>query len=543
MPPAVEFAELISMFYPQPSPDSAPDSPAVDSSKIVDPNGLSTQQGKEFIQLQRSLQAIDSSAELIDFLVRNPNLARLFYSIDDGGSRFPLVTKYSFDRFWEALSITAKLQIHEAPLNKFKDLLSRIGYTPEQQAQIVTNLRQGKHPFFCADQPALEQELNIVLCSDDFLDGAILNAANVLGNSQLGVCMKMPLYRSYLSQIGDAEARAFLLDLGEAGTLSQKRHLLEEIETCYPKFESRIETELLIPWRKMSVGLWVALKVEDVLDFRLDETVVKELFASLSMRANTGESIASNFINMVFKSLNTEINKVERQLFNEVSSHLEGAFEEIKSVEAKQSELLGGGRSVVRLRYLDKSEDLVDCLRFADSKICCYSTPHYDMHVAHYVPNKVWKMAIIKDPLFFIFQLEELPPGITLAETAGRRHAGQKNLGFVFGSFGMDAEKNLAVILNGAYLASGNNEERVLEIMNAIEKMLSRPIGAKVQITGSKAGGTIGPRLGEYTLGNVKFTRLRALSDSSGKPQTKIYDDLGTVINTPSQDFAFTKVL
>ncbi|MFH0927948.1 MAG: hypothetical protein V1821_00570 [bacterium] len=206
-------------------------------------------------------------------------------------------------------------------------------------------------------------------------------------------------------------------------------------------------------------------------------------------------------------------------LVREMESHLQGPFQTISDslTYAKP------GREVVKrariqLEYLDKKDRLLNLVRFADSKICCFSSNNYEMVVQHETPNKHWVASINADPLSFVISMEQpREEGTAVTE----------NLGFIFGNFGVDDQGKPALLLNGIYYAPGiENQTQVEVIMGGVEKIFEG-LPIKTVALAAQYGGAIKMPEG-YSNEAVELTRLRALDDSSGNPETKIYDDLGT---------------
>ena len=213
-------------------------------------------------------------------------------------------------------------------------------------------------------------------------------------------------------------------------------------------------------------------------------------------------------------------------LLREMESHLQGPFQMITD-----SKLYDRGkrekskRSNITLNWLDKSSRLMSMVRFADSKICCFSSCNYEMKVSHDTPNKYWVASINRDPLSFVISMEE-----DKGEPVEGEEYVNENLGFIFGSFGVDDENKLAVMLNGIYYApGGENKDQVEAILSGAEKVLAGlPINT-MAIASQYGGGAVGSNLpSEYSSSQIEMTRLRALDDGSGDPETKIYDDLNT---------------
>lgn len=261
----------------------------------------------------------------------------------------------------------------------------------------------------------------------------------------------------------------------------------------------------------------------------LSEAEKKAEIESLSQEisALTEKSPSAIFTYLVMQTVGEErLRESDINLLREMESHLQGPFQMIAD-----SKLYDRGkrekskRSNISLTWLDKADRLMSMVRFADSKICCFSSCNYEMKVQHDTPNKYWVASINKDPLSFVISMEE-----DHGEPAEDQETINENLGFIFGSFGVDDEGKLAVMLNGIYYApGGENKEQVEVILAGVEKNFhGLPINT-MAIASQYGGGAVGSNLPrQYSNGQMEMTRLRALDDGGGDPETKIYDDLGT---------------
>lgn len=212
-------------------------------------------------------------------------------------------------------------------------------------------------------------------------------------------------------------------------------------------------------------------------------------------------------------------------LIREVESHLQSPFQTIKdSVNYQELSRRGQEKKSVRvgLRYLDKVEHLMTMVRFADSKICCFSSNNYIQVIQHETPNKHWVASIAADPLSFVISMES--PSTAREET---QRAVRENNGFIFGNFGVDENGGLAVLLNGIYYAPGIEDERQVEaIVDGVKKHFAG-LPVKTLAMATQHGGAVKmPQ--SFSNEPFELTRLRALDDEYGSPETKIYDDLGT---------------
>ncbi|MFH0779637.1 MAG: hypothetical protein V1928_02135, partial [Parcubacteria group bacterium] len=273
----------------------------------------------------------------------------------------------------------------------------------------------------------------------------------------------------------------------------------------------------------------------------LSDAKVSERFAHLSkderekeidklsreIIALTEKSPSAIFTYMTMQVLGEDrLSEQDVALVQELESHLQGPFQTISDHlnyhPAANSEKKSSAQVV--LQYVDKVDRLMNMVRFADSKICCFSSSNYTQVIRHDTPNKYWVASINADPLSFVISIES-PKGQAPAE--GKKAAATENLGFIFGSFALNEKGKLAIMLNGIYYAPGlDNSEQVEIILAGAERIFN---GLPVETTSlaSQHGGSIKLPDG-YSNTPVEFTRLRALDDNSGNPESKVYDDIGT---------------
>jgi hypothetical protein len=220
-------------------------------------------------------------------------------------------------------------------------------------------------------------------------------------------------------------------------------------------------------------------------------------------------------------------------LVEEIESHLQGPFQAIADAAAYQKSPRERGekkRERVRLEYLDKTGRFMNMVRFADSKICCFSSNNYEQTIRHGTPNKYWVASINADPLSFVISIESPSAGGETGEGGLRRAAPKENQGFIFGSYGMDEEGQPAILLNGVYYAPGIEDREQMEaLLSGVERIFDglpvRTLAIAGRYGGSFGGGALPAG---YLQETVRLTRLRALDDGQGDPETKIYDDLET---------------
>ncbi len=259
------------------------------------------------------------------------------------------------------------------------------------------------------------------------------------------------------------------------------------------------------------------------------ETIGKEIIAL------TEKSPSAIFTYLTLQVLGEDrLREQDVALIQEMESHLQGPFQTIQDYLTYQPtgrERTEKKNQRVNMRWVDKQTRLMNMVRFADSKICCFSSCNYEMNVQHNTPNKYWVASINADPMSFVISME-IPQGVALAED--KQVKSTENLGFIFGSFAVDEAGKLGVMLNGIYYAPGIEDSlQVAAIMGKVETMLNG-LPIKTVALASQHGGAIKLPNG-FTNEPVELTRLRALDSGNGRPETKVYDDMGTgdKLNSP----------
>ena len=219
-----------------------------------------------------------------------------------------------------------------------------------------------------------------------------------------------------------------------------------------------------------------------------------------------------------------EVDEKTAILLEEWKSHVSSALD----IYEKS---LGGGDAAakreerqVRLRYLDRRLDFVETMRFADAAQCCFNSRNYIIQQG--VGAADWIARLGKDPLSFIFAIEEFNPGEEKKPEDQRK---RKAIGFVFGSFGIEGGKPI-ILLNGVYM-EGKTDRAAQSILHTLEEDFAVPIRAARQYAASRHAGTA--NFGsEYTNTPRTLRRLRAISKrGSTEPEDQIYDDIGVGVN------------
>ena len=426
-----------------------------------------------------------------------------------------MVNNFDVKKYITFIKKTNDLEIHEEPLNEFMDSLNI-----ENKTEMRQRLLDGKYPI----KGKRTRKINLSIEGAD-LDSIEKRMATSLGKNELGVLMKLPIYAKLLKEKGA------ILKIQGIGDLE----VIRKIETEHPELIdiARKEVEKII--KKMEKKRIIPFGSEAIFANEENEISIQKLQKTLNLvrknliqstkqqyRSQSIEKMARDeriqaleekadaklFRYIMQDALESEGFKTKEfeHIFNEWESHIEKPFQEYNIL--KEKGIAKAKKEVVTLKYLDKTEDIISCARIGDSAQDCFSSKNYVVN-QNELGASDWIAMLHKDPLSFHFHLEK----------------NNEVIGFVFGSYGIKEGKPV-VMLNGVYVDSANNPKTILD---NIEAMLSKPIGAKTQMVASRHGGArIMPE--EYSNKTIEVKRLRAL-DYNRRPINQIYDDLGVGVN------------
>lgn len=599
-----------------------------------------TVEGKlESITARRDeLSHLENIEALVGALSADLDTRIAYYVPRAGQTRFQLINNYPFERFQEIIELASNFDRHRGPLDEFGAGLQRAGLPTARVEQILSNLLAGRHPFFTADHPALEERVRIDVSDTRKIQMADREASRVCGGEELGTIVRSIAYRGKLRGLGSDDSSRMLAAqalecLEGATTLQSRGTALTRIEQQFPELRAEVLAELSGAWEHLAARVHTDLKLSDLLcgtprirahdllggiellrrSKRASKTTViqalkgdnpqiaarqrelqrkeralrsvlnglrenpeeralqtqersiqedisritgevaalrvspvvdryrhlssaerKEMLANEEkyLRAVIEKSparvLVSSIVEMLDEALITE---GDSELLKEVASHLEAPFEAVQELVDRRERVVG--EKVVRLRHLDKVRDLVTFARFADSRLCCYSSSNYSMTVNRR-PNREWLAARLMDPLSFVWVIEE-------DVTARGDSQATNNLGFVMGDYGISEQGLPTVNLNGIYSTLGNDERSSGNLLSALERLLAEPMKADTIIVGSFHGGAQMGNPPGYVMGSAFVTRLRALRGPKGTPLAENYDDLGTIMNRPVELKGFVK--
>ncbi len=454
------------------------------------------------VRRREAYRSYHDSQKLMWELSRDPRESFFYYLLFGGRTQFALINKYTQDQFQEMVKQASGLgAVHEGIMKKWEGALDAGGVPGNLRRRMMSRLRKGQWPL---EGDGYARAIRIDVSSEKQLEGfkERLNAA--FSQDQLGLMIETAIARGIVQ--GELEEASGLNELQTWLTRMKEATpgLKEEIQTRIAPLQKRLPQEIQDPR---------AFRIQVEKDWR---QALKNKKKELPQDAPT-EEVAARYVESLMETIGERVALPHRE---EWKSHLREIFEGLGRVGGRRSE---GKERRVTLRYLDKSKDLVEVLRFADAAQCCFTSEHG--------ASQAWIARIWKDPLSFVFLIEDNEP------EAKTRQA----IGFVFGSFGVQDRKP-AVLLNGVYL-QGKTNEATLAVLNGIEEDFSRPLGAAHQLVAASHGGATHLDAADlsaaggsaaYTNRTVEVTRLRALS-RYGEPEREIYDDIGVGINQEAE--------
>ena len=476
--------------------------------------------------------SIKTRDSLIKILSEDEDKAVLYYILNGGKTRFALVNNYSFKKFFHISKIANTLEYHNDPLNEFLNSLKNRGMGEEQISIIREKLIKGEFPL----GETFSKKVRIDVSDSANLERINSDLANIFGSEQLGAILKYAYYKSYLKE----KNTELYEELESVAGLGNLPILLRKIEEKYPEIKETCEKIYDKDWKKIGEKKLLELSIHAILDNDTNEVAVKKVFEGLETQRKAlmsrfrqmyksgsidkmlrnekiravEEKGRAKLMRFVMEEIIRETDDKSNMLFDEWESHLDAVFNDFEILQKNADFKIKTQEKTVNIRWLNKKDDLVECFRFADSAQCCFNSKNYTMEGQN-VGAADWIARIWKDPLSFVFQIED-------EKTTENEKVNA--IGFVFGSFGL-VNGELVVMLNGVYM-QGKTDTAAQSIVNLIEQEFSIPLNAKLQIVASRHNGTI--NYGEeYSNKKIKIKRLRAIkSKNENKPESVIYDDL-----------------
>ena len=474
---------------------------------------------------KKEFEKIEDKDELVKYLSGDKEAAMLYFILYGGRTRFALVNNYTSEKFSTILSIAKDLKVHPEPLEEFLSTLPG-----EKRKEVEKRLLAGKFPL---RDGTYSRTIRVDVSDALKMKNLNRRVAEVFGRNELGILLKLRIYLEELEKTDPALAEK----LSNAKGLADASSIIAEAEKKHPELIEAVEKRFKKNWKKLGEKKVLAISLHAALSNDSNEVKIGEMLKNLEVQrkalmssvrqqyksksiekmarderiAALQEKAKAKLVRYILQQVagGTE-REVEALVFSEWESHMDQVFQDFENL--KESDQKVAKEKEVTLRWLDKREDLIECLRFADSAQCCFNSKNYRLE-GHEVGAAEWIVRVWKDPLSFIFQIEDSPGNA---------------IGFVFGSFGAREGKPVDM-LDGVYM-EGKTDTAAQSIVNAIESDFAKPLGCAMQIVAARHGGT--SRYGkDYSNSKIKVKRLRALEGPDGNPETKIYDDLNVGVN------------
>lgn len=439
---------------------------------------------------------------------------------------FPMYREYlETDGNSQAKGMLTKMQQATTFIDR-QNLIEEInGLYPDFQERIKTDLQESWIKF--GEKMVIETTLDQVLNNEQIqlhgeellpkLDAKRIDLKRI--NKEFLVALKSEnrtiselgseIFRKRKARVGLEQGLTHQTDETKRGELQRK---IDEIDSDIANLETR----------RAAVG---EMKVDDRfagLSKEEKEAEVDRLSKEISALTEKSPSSIFTFITMQVLG-EQRLRENDIALVKEIESHLQGPFQTITDIMTyERPKTENKKRTRVGLQYLDKVDRLATMVRFADSKICCFSSSNYEMKVQHDTPNKYWVASINKDPMSFVVSME-----IPQAQTDQPGKKVNENVGFIFGSFARDNEGRLGIMMNGIYYAPGIEDSRQVEqIIGGVERIFEG-LPVNTEVIATQYGGSV--KMPEsFSTQPIEMTRLRAVDDGGGRPESKIYDDLAT---------------
>ena len=460
--------------------------PDLPSYQVLEKPGVlhSTTLANRVNELKKRIREFDGKSrdELIELFQTNPEALQIYYITKAGEYRYSVVNNYSQEKFATITKRIGELAVHEPTLQRFQDILKKIGLSEEEAASIITDARAGK-PLIIS--PTRVFSFSSLVEYGSSYEQALERLQNV--------------WLEELPSLIFAKARKL-----QPQTMADSLQTLEESrKNTYPAELNRLLERLKTTGTKISPQdiSAIAKDLRNNLIQKYKQTKDKE--SQQMVHRASEEDLIKHFVrNHLPDSPATD----------EWENHLRETFVALQEAQAKQQKETKTTEKTLELTFLDKNEAFVRALRFADDAQCCFNAgdTNFKARTYEYVTR------LNKDPLSFMMDLK--------AE-------GSNNImGFIFGRTGVNPQTGKPVImLNGIYsqMKGPTLNENILKI---IEEQMGGRLHADTIVIASQHGGKIEQPKG-YEKSEIELEAIRALQNTEDQPEKKVYDDIGNVAN------------
>lgn len=426
-----------------------------------------------------------SRDDLIDLFKKDPGAAKIYYVLKAGEYRYSVVNDYSLEKFQKITARVGELKVHRPTLEKFQTVLTQGGLSQEQAQSVITDLEAGRPVIVSPDRTirfssqveyGSAAELAVQRLQDVWLTelkSLLISRAAGLNPQTIGESVQVldntDLVESNKAKIGNI-VRPLKID--------REKITYDDIKVVVKDLKNRLESTYRSSKNKDGLARIANMS---------DSGVLGEYLQHLLPPSESAPATTEWF------------------------SHLQEILTALEEAKAQRVTTPKADREL-ELTFLDKNEDFVRSLRFADAAQCCFnaSNANFDQRTYEFVTR------LNKDPLSFMMDLKQANSKVIQ--------------GFVFGRMGINPETGKPVVmLNGVY-SQLKGPVIVDNILRIIEEQMGKRLNADSLVIASQYGGKIDQPNG-YNLGSMQLEAIRALQDDKGNLGTTVYDDIGRVAN------------
>jgi hypothetical protein len=437
--------------------------------------------------------------ELLQMFKEDPAKAKIYYILKAGEYRYSVVNDYSLEKFEKITSRVSELQVHKPTLERFQTVLASTGMSEAESKSIITDIEAGKPMIVGPDRTIrfssqVEYGSSAEMAIQRLQDVWLTELKSLLVASAAGVTPQtigesvQILDNSELVEANKAKTG----NIVRALKIDRQKITYDDIKNVVKDLRNRLETTYKSAKNKQAQSRIANLS---------DSGIIAEYLTPLLPSAETTPATT------------------------EWLSHLQETISSLEEAKAQSGTgLTSKGNRDLELTFLDKNEDFVRSLRFADAAQCCFnaSNGNFDRRTYEFVTR------LNKDPLSFMMDLKEANSKVIQ--------------GFVFGRMGLNPSTGKPIImLNGIY-SQLKGPVMVDNILKIIEAQMGKKINAENIVIASQYGGAIQTPT-DYNRGEIKIEAVRALQDNKGNPESKVYDDIGRVANGTFKFEGFIKKL
>jgi hypothetical protein len=358
----------------------------------------------------------------------------------------------------------------------------------------------------------------------------------IFGSEELGLVLKHAFY----SKVGGLTKNEQEL-LDSCDNMVQLSEAIELIESFNPRLITEFYNHVQKLGTLVGKGL-LPVQIEQIFsdaELNLSETEMEHLDSNLSrLKADIREGKYARLVrgiernggtvNDILVDSNARVlrNMIQSLITKRPTSAIDTLFtiweSRLEKTLEKPQEM--NSKSVI-LRCLHKRNQTVDAIRATDSTINCLNSTKWNfrtsIHEGKFEKQKNYMFGgdVIAnanaDPLTLIIQIET-------TSIFPQREA----IGFIYVHFG-EIDGKLAVLLDTVYMQN-SNEAAIQDIINEVEKWISKPMGASWQVVSTRFDSYHpGP---EYSNEPIEVKLLQAIKVGR-KPINRTRDDIGVGAN------------